>query len=224
MPTTIPSAFGCEISCKNLDQGECRSRRADRPPTSAPCSTAPARVHFKSVDLKRPSWSAMSWLAQAACSALDADERGLLSTLNGASASCIAGQSVVQQAPVQQVVLKDDDAISPRAGKSAAWRRRRALYFGRHRLRAVSRHRLTNVGCRRIMLRGRRQAGVDLIAPSDMRAIISRRRPQRAGAGRLCGGLASGDFWRDGFAAAGRRTDVVAPCAAAGAGGEMRHQ
>ena len=30
---------------------------------------------------------------------------------------------------------------------------------------------LTNVGCRRIMLRGRRHAGVDLIAPSDMRAI-----------------------------------------------------
>ena len=29
----------------------------------------------------------------------------------------------------------------------------------------------TNVGCRRIMLRGPRQAGVDLIAPSDMRAI-----------------------------------------------------
>jgi len=29
----------------------------------------------------------------------------------------------------------------------------------------------TNVGCRRIMLRGRRTAGVDLIAPSDMRAI-----------------------------------------------------
>ena len=30
---------------------------------------------------------------------------------------------------------------------------------------------LTNVGCRRIMLRGKRHAGVDLIAPSDMRAI-----------------------------------------------------
>ena len=30
---------------------------------------------------------------------------------------------------------------------------------------------LTNVGCRRMMLRGRREAGVDLIAPSDLRAI-----------------------------------------------------
>jgi UbiD family decarboxylase len=29
----------------------------------------------------------------------------------------------------------------------------------------------TNVGCRRIMLRGPRQAGIDLIAPSDLRAI-----------------------------------------------------
>jgi len=29
----------------------------------------------------------------------------------------------------------------------------------------------TNVGCRRIMLRGPRQAGVDMIAPSDLRAI-----------------------------------------------------
>jgi 3-polyprenyl-4-hydroxybenzoate decarboxylase len=30
----------------------------------------------------------------------------------------------------------------------------------------------TNIGCRRIMLRGPRTAGIDMIAPSDARAIF----------------------------------------------------
>lgn len=33
---------------------------------------------------------------------------------------------------------------------------------------------LTNVGVRRLMLRGRREAGIDLVAPSDLRAIYER--------------------------------------------------
>ncbi|MBO0764508.1 MAG: UbiD family decarboxylase [Hyphomicrobiaceae bacterium] len=33
---------------------------------------------------------------------------------------------------------------------------------------------LTNVGIRRLMLRGRRQAGIDLVAPSDLKAIYER--------------------------------------------------
>jgi len=55
----------------------------------------------------------------------------------------------------------------------------------------------TNVGCRRIMLRGPRQAGIDLIAPSDLRAIyLDARGARRALPGRLCGRLASGGFHR----------------------------
>ena len=77
-----------------------------------------------------------------------------------------------QQAPVQQVVLKEDDADltalpahlqhgadgAPYISAGIDY----ALFPGTG---------LTNVGCRRIMLRGKRHAGVDLIAPSDMRAI-----------------------------------------------------
>ena len=77
-----------------------------------------------------------------------------------------------QQAPVQQVVLKDDEADltalpvhlqhgadgAPYISAGIDY----ALFPGTG---------FTNVGCRRIMLRGPRQAGVDLIAPSDMRAI-----------------------------------------------------
>ncbi len=73
---------------------------------------------------------------------------------------------------MQQVVLKDDDADltalpvhlqhgadgAPYISAGIDY----ALFPGTG---------FTNVGCRRIMLRGRRHAGIDLIAPSDMRAI-----------------------------------------------------
>jgi 2,5-furandicarboxylate decarboxylase 1 len=105
--------------------------------------------------------------------ALDTDERNLLGTL---SARLNKMQPPVrvssQQAPVQQVVLKDDEADlcalpvhlqhaadgAPYISAGIDY----ALFPGTG---------FTNVGCRRIMLRGPRQAGVDLIAPSDMRAI-----------------------------------------------------
>jgi UbiD family decarboxylase len=105
--------------------------------------------------------------------ALDTDERGLLGTLNQRLNRLHPPVKVSsQQAPVQQVVLKDDDADlcalpvhlqhsadgAPYISAGIDY----ALFPGTG---------LTNVGCRRIMLRGPRQAGVDLIAPSDMRAI-----------------------------------------------------
>ena len=105
--------------------------------------------------------------------ALDTDERGLLATLNQRLNRLHPPVKVSsQQAPVQQVVLKDDDADltalpvhlqhgadgAPYISAGIDY----ALFPGTG---------FTNVGCRRIMLRGPRQAGVDLIAPSDMRAI-----------------------------------------------------
>ncbi len=105
--------------------------------------------------------------------ALDTDERGLLGTLMARLNRPHPPVKVSsQQAPVQQVVLKDDDADltalpvhlqhaadgAPYISAGIDY----ALFPGTD---------LTNVGCRRIMLRGRRHAGVDLIAPSDMRAI-----------------------------------------------------
>jgi 2,5-furandicarboxylate decarboxylase 1 len=105
--------------------------------------------------------------------ALDTNERELLSTLNQRLNKLQPPQKVSsQQAPVQQVVLKDDEADLTalpvhlqHGGDGAPYISAGidyALFPGTG---------FTNVGCRRIMLRGPRQAGVDLIAPSDMRAI-----------------------------------------------------
>jgi 2,5-furandicarboxylate decarboxylase 1 len=105
--------------------------------------------------------------------ALDTDERNLLGTLSARLNKLHPPTRVSsQQAPVQQVVLKDDEADlcalpvhlqhaadgAPYISAGIDY----ALFPGTG---------FTNVGCRRIMLRGPRQAGVDLIAPSDMRAI-----------------------------------------------------
>ena len=80
--------------------------------------------------------------------ALDTDERGLLGTLATRLNRLHPPVKVSsQQAPVQQVVLKDDDAdLCRAAGAPATRRRRRAVYLRRHRLRAVSRHRLHQCG------------------------------------------------------------------------------
>jgi 2,5-furandicarboxylate decarboxylase 1 len=105
--------------------------------------------------------------------ALGTDERGLLSTLSARLSKLHPPEKVSsQQAPVQQVVLKDDEAdlcalpVHLQHGEDGAPYISAgidyALFPGTG---------FTNVGCRRIMLRGPRQAGVDLIAPSDMRAI-----------------------------------------------------
>ncbi len=105
--------------------------------------------------------------------ALDTDERGLLGALNQRLNRRQPPVKVSsQQAPVQQVVRKGDAAdlcalpVHLQHGADAAPYISAcidyALFPGTG---------FTNVGCRRIMLRGPRQAGVDLVAPSDMRAI-----------------------------------------------------
>jgi 2,5-furandicarboxylate decarboxylase 1 len=115
--------------------------------------------------------------------ALGTDARGLLGTLNQRLSRPQPPIKVSsQQAPVQQIVLKDDEADltalpvhlqhgadgAPYISAGIDY----ALFPGTG---------FTNVGCRRIMLRGKRHAGVDLIAPSDMRAIylegVARKEP-----------------------------------------------
>ena len=105
--------------------------------------------------------------------ALGTDERHLLQTLNqrlNRPQPPIKVSS--QQAPVQQVVLKDDEAdltalpVHLQHGDDGAPYISAGIDYA-----LFPGSGFTNVGCRRIMLRGRRQAGVDLIAPSDMRAI-----------------------------------------------------
>jgi 2,5-furandicarboxylate decarboxylase 1 len=105
--------------------------------------------------------------------ALGADERTLLGTLAQRLAKLHPPVKVSsQQAPVQQVVLKDDDAdlcalpVHLQHGADGAPYISAGIDYA-----LFPGSGFTNVGCRRIMLRGPRQAGVDLIAPSDMRAI-----------------------------------------------------
>ena len=105
--------------------------------------------------------------------ALGTDERGLLSTLNQRLNRLQPPIKVSsQQAPVQQVVLKDDEAdltalpVHLQHGADGAPYISAGIDYA-----LFPGSGFTNVGCRRIMLRGPRQAGVDLVAPSDMRAI-----------------------------------------------------
>ena len=73
---------------------------------------------------------------------------------------------------MQQVVLKDDDADLCKLPVHLQHAADGAPYISAGIDYALFPGTgFTNVGCRRIMLRGPRQAGVDLIAPSDMRAI-----------------------------------------------------
>jgi UbiD family decarboxylase len=105
--------------------------------------------------------------------ALDTDERRLLATLQARLANPIAPIKVAgRDAPVQQVVRTGDDAdlcalpVHLQHGDDGAPYISASIDFTR--FAGSENH---NVGCRRIMLRGPRTAGVDMIAPSDMRAI-----------------------------------------------------
>jgi UbiD family decarboxylase len=76
------------------------------------------------------------------------------------------------QAPVQEVVLTGDDVdllalpIHVQHGLDGGPYISASIDFVRDAQRG-----LTNVGVRRLMLRGRNETGVDLVAPSDLRAI-----------------------------------------------------
>lgn len=108
--------------------------------------------------------------------ALDTDEQGLLGELNKRLTRPVAPVEVpAGDAPVQEVVKTGDDAdlcslpAHLQHGEDGAPYISASLDFARF----VNGH--TNVGCRRIMLRGPRWAGIDLIAPSDLRAIYMER-------------------------------------------------
>jgi 2,5-furandicarboxylate decarboxylase 1 len=105
--------------------------------------------------------------------ALGTDERNLLGTLSKRLNTLHPPIKVSsQQAPVQQVVLKDDEADLCALPVHLQHAADGAPYISAGIDYAmIPGTGFTNVGCRRIMLRGPRQAGVDLIAPSDMRAI-----------------------------------------------------
>jgi 2,5-furandicarboxylate decarboxylase 1 len=106
--------------------------------------------------------------------ALDTDETGLLAAITERLASPHKPVKVAaKDAPVQQVVLKGEAAdlcalpVHLQHGEDGAPYISAGLDVMQFR---DSGH--TNIGCRRIMLRGPRTAGIDMIAPSDARAIF----------------------------------------------------
>jgi 2,5-furandicarboxylate decarboxylase 1 len=161
---------------KLVDLGECdvRDEPIDLLDVAAVLDGNPRAVHFKSAgpdnaELVGNVMASRKRLAQA----LDTDERRLLATLDARLKKLHPPVKVSsQQAPVQQVVLKDDDAdlcalpVHLQHGADGAPYISAGIDYT-----LFPGTGLTNVGCRRIMLRGPRHAGVDLIAPSDMRAI-----------------------------------------------------
>ena len=103
--------------------------------------------------------------------ALDSDERELMTTVQQRLKTPHKPLRV-EDAPVQHVVHKGDAAdlttlpVHLQHGLDGAPYISASLDFAR-----FPGSDFTNVGCRRIMLRGPRHAGIDLIAPSDLRAI-----------------------------------------------------
>ena len=105
--------------------------------------------------------------------AFDTDEAGLLPTLAQRLSQPQTPVKVpAKEAPVQEVVLTGKDAdlcalpVHLQHSEDGAPYISASLDFTR-----MPSTGFTNVGCRRIMLRGPRTAGIDLIAPSDLRAI-----------------------------------------------------
>ncbi|PCI04107.1 MAG: carboxylyase [Hyphomicrobiales bacterium] len=105
--------------------------------------------------------------------AFDTDEAGLLQTVLARLANP-QGATIVDRsdAPAQEVVLTGDDAdfttlpIHLQHGMDGG-----PYVSSSMDIVLDPRNGLTNVGIRRLMVRGRREAGVDLVAPSDLRAI-----------------------------------------------------
>jgi 2,5-furandicarboxylate decarboxylase 1 len=177
MPTVDTERFRLRNFVEKLvDLGECEVREEpiDLVDVAGALDGNPRAVLFKAAGPEKAElvgnvMGSRKRLARA----LGTDERGLLDTLSRRLGRLQPPVKVSsQQAPVQQVVLKEDEADltslpvhlqhgadgAPYISAGIDY----ALFPGTG---------LTNVGCRRIMLRGKRQAGVDLIAPSDMRAI-----------------------------------------------------
>jgi UbiD family decarboxylase len=177
MPTIDTERFRLRNFVEQLvASGECevREKPVDLVDVAAALDGNPRAVLFKAAGPEKAELVGnVMGSRKRLASALGTDERDLLSTVNARLNRLHPPIKVSsQQAPVQQVVLKEDDADltalpahlqhgadgAPYISAGIDY----ALFPGTG---------LTNVGCRRIMLRGKRHAGVDLIAPSDMRAI-----------------------------------------------------
>jgi len=161
---------------KLIELGECEVRKepTDLVDVAGHLDANPRAVLFKSAGPEKAELVGnVMGSRKRLASALGTDEQNLLGTLNQRLNRLQPPVKVSsQQAPVQQVILKEDEADLTALPVHLQHGDDGAPYISAGIDYAVFPGTgFTNVGCRRIMLRGRRQAGVDLIAPSDMRAI-----------------------------------------------------
>jgi UbiD family decarboxylase len=105
--------------------------------------------------------------------ALDTDEAGFPALLRERLRQPLPPVEVTSaQAPVHEIVLTGDDAdlttlpVHLQHGLDGAPYISASIDYARD-----ARTGFTNIGCRRLMLRGPRAAGIDLNAPSDLRAL-----------------------------------------------------
>ena len=142
--------------------------------------------------------------------ALDSDGAGFAKALRERLAHPFEPIEVPSSAaPVHQVVLTGDDADLTRLpvhlqhGRDGAPYISASMDFAKDPATGW-----TNIGCRRIMLRGPRTAGIDLIAPSDLKAIYLK-------------GVAKGDKLPVAYVVGGHPTTFIAAVAATRAMDEL---
>ena len=177
MPTIDTERFRLRNFVEHLiETGECevREKPVDLVDIAAALEGNPRAVLFKAAGPENAELVGnVMGSRKRLAAALGTDARQLLNTLNARLNRLQPPIKVSsQQAPVQQVVLREDDADLTALPAHLQHGADGAPYISAgidYALFPGTGH--TNVGCRRIMLRGKRHAGVDLIAPSDMRAI-----------------------------------------------------
>jgi 2,5-furandicarboxylate decarboxylase 1 len=159
-----------------VQQGDCLVHDApiDLVDVAAILDGNPKAVWFRNVGPERAELAGNIMGARRRLAlALGTTEAEFAATLRQRLSRPIAPVKVVrEQAPVQEVVLTGDDAdlttlpVHLQHGFDGAPYISASIDFARDPATGW-----TNLGCRRMMLRGRKQAGIDLNAPSDLRAI-----------------------------------------------------
>ncbi|MFL5050452.1 MAG: UbiD family decarboxylase [Xanthobacteraceae bacterium] len=167
-----------------VEWGECEvhDKPIDLLDVAAVLDGNPRAVHFTSVGPEKAELTGnVMGSRRRLALALDTDDRALLAALQERLKTPHA-PAKVEDAPVHEVVRTGDDAdlcalpVHLQHGEDGAPYISASLDFA-----LFPGSGFTNVGCRRIMLRGPRHAGIDLIAPSDLRAIylesVARKEP-----------------------------------------------
>jgi UbiD family decarboxylase len=161
---------------KLVQEGECTVHDApiDLIDVAAVLDCNPQAVWFRNVGPERTQLVGnVMGTRRRLAAALDTDEAGFPAVLRERLRHPMAPIEVPSsQAPVHEVVLTGEDAdlttlpVHLQHGLDGAPYISASIDYARDAKNGV-----TNIGCRRLMLRGPRAAGVDLNAPSDLRAM-----------------------------------------------------